>query len=258
MVQSSPFCLDVTPKAPASPADGRSAAARRVWQARSPESAISLTEEGRAKARGTFAAAERAAEGLVPAEMEPAERYRSVQRYTKRLNGRREASTSSVPVQDALAEAILGLYAENPSLRAEDASSAVVEKRKPRDISVSLSDVRRDAAAARWDGATGQQRREATQVRRDAAMEARRRRAEALLQELQAKESDGSLSPAERIAAVRSYKGRVKRRGEPLCPELDLWASKILDHYSASPQSRKEDLLAVRRERMQHAAETSS
>jgi len=254
MDANSPVGWEDTPVVSGEAFTGKRKATRLAWQARCPDTVRKLTAAGRAQACAGFSASEQEAASCVPTEMDPAERYAAVHKYEKRLRSRGKFSTPSVPLQDALAEAVLSLYQEQPHLRAEDTLAYSLRNVKVSKTCDALSGARRDAAVARWDGTTEEERIAATRASRDAAREARRSRALQLLRELQQKEVDGSLSPAERLSVVRKYKGRVKRSSEPLCPELDAWAARILKEYASSPQSRVNDLLAVRRERILCAA----
>ena len=232
----------------------RSEAASRRWASLPEEEVFERTANGLSKRVARLEEADADASGNVTDVLDllHADRWKRVMAYEKRRNMReaRGSTSSACPLADSVALMILDMYQMQPDLKIEDMSRATAEK-PVHSATTSTSVCRRDAALARWENTTQDERRTATSPGLSAGKTAKIDKAMREFASLRSKISEGIITPSERIQTVEKYKSRLARREKTgiktsLCDELDILASELLLQYVQNPQLRSDDLKHIR------------
>ena len=237
-----------------SASDTRSAAMSKMW-ANLPEQKITeRTTNGLSKWCATLGEVDLDSSGNIGdvIDLTPVDRWKRVSAYEKRRSMReaRGSSSSTCPLADAVAMTILNLYDAQPDLKYHDMAAAAAEK--PVSVpTISTSICRRDAALARWESTTKEERVKATMPGLSAGKVAKANKAMEEYSNLAMKLADGTLTAAERITTVEKYKSRIARRKKTgietcLCAELDSLASHLQQQYLDNPTLRLKDLKELR------------
>jgi hypothetical protein len=240
----------------------RSEAASRRWAKLPEEKVFERTANGLSRRAARLEEADADASGSITdvLSLPPAERLKRVMAYEKRRTMReaRGSTGSTCPLADAVALMILDMYDVNPELKRVDMAQTAAEKPVCA-TTTSTSVCRRDAALARWENTSKEERRTATAPGLSAGKTAKIDKAMNEFATLSSKMSQGILTPSERLQTVEKYKSRLARREKTgvktsLCVELDDLASELLQQYVQNPQLRYDDLKHVRRCRLQSEA----
>ena len=232
----------------------RSEAASRRWATLPEEAVFERTTNGLSKRAARLEEADADASGNVTdvLNLPPADRWKRVLAYEKRRSMReaRGTTSSACPLADSVALMILDMYQMHPDLKSDDMSRAAAEK-PMHSATTSTSVCRRDAALARWENTSKEERQTATAPGLSAGKTAKIDKAMREFALLRSKITEGILTPSERLQTVEKYKSRLARREKTgvkasLCDELDNLASELLQQYVQNPQLRSDDLKHVR------------
>jgi hypothetical protein len=232
----------------------RSEAASRRWATLQEEEVFERTANGLSKRAARLEEADADASGHVRdiRNLPPAERWKRVLAYEKRRNMReaRGSTSSACPLADSVALMILEMYQMNPDVKSDDMSQVAAEK-PVHSASTSTSVSRRDAALARWENMSKEERQTETAPGLSAGKTAKIDKAMREFVSLRSKISEGTITSSERLHTVEKYKSRLARREktgskESLCDELDVLASELLQQYAQNPKLRLADLKNAR------------
>lgn len=237
----------------------RSEAASMRWASLPEDEVFERTANGLSKRAASLEEADVDKSGNVTDIMDllSVDRWKRVLAYEKRRNMReaRGSTSSACPLADSIALRILEMYQMHPDLKSDDMSRAAAEKPVyPRSASTSVC--RRDAALARWENTSKEERQTATSPGLSAGKTVKIQKAMREFDSLLSKISEGTITPSERLQTVEKYKSRLARREKTgvksaLCDELDTLASELLQRYTQNPQLRLDDLKHVRECKLQ-------